>query len=131
MDGVCHELFPRSGFPQNQDAEVGFGYPGYIGDQPAHGIAGSHGFSERRLVLDLAGQTPQLALESALVQRAEDHAEHLVVFERFRKVIVSACPHGCHRAPNFRVARDQNNGKVLVQRFRSFHDLHPVHIGRL
>ena len=131
MDGVRHELFPRSGFPQNQDAEVGFGYPGYIGDQPAHGVAGSHGFSERRLVLDLGGQTSELALESAFVQRAEDHAEHLVVFERFRQVIVRACPHGRHRAPNFRVARDQNNGEVLVQGFGSFQDLHAVHTGQL
>ena len=123
--------FPEPVSPQNQDAEVGFGDPGYLGDQPAHGITGSHGFAQRRLVLDLGGQTPELALEGAFVERAENHPEHLVVFERFRQVIVRASPHGRHRAPNFRVACHQNNGEVLVQGFGSFQKLHPVHIGRL
>ena len=131
MDGVRHKLLPRSGFSQYQDAEVGSGYPAYIGDQLLHDTAGTHGLPERRLVFDLAGETSQLALESAFVQRAEDHAQHLVVFERFRQVIVSACPHRCHRIPDFRIARDQNDGEVLVQGFCPFHDLHAVHIGQL
>ncbi len=126
--GLGHHFLARSGFPDDDHAEVGFGHAVQVLNQLSDGLARSHDLRQIMAAVALRGRLFELEIQLPLGQTAPNHPQQFLMVVGFGQVIECRRPHRLHRPVDFRVSRQYHHRHVLVQGFGLAQDFQPVQI---